>query len=362
MSVQIFEEILNDLLSLSSNNLLFCAKAKTMFVHSSRIQRQIEYLKSLKVNTDPVFELAQIDPNDILNHEKTFSFEQYHILLDFAIKQTGDKFYGLKMGQEPHIAGTIGMMCASCKNLKEAFIQGCKYFKIQGNFANIAFIDDDKFPRIEFSITNAWKMRHPDTARHEIEAMFSFLITISKINSNNRILPSKVMLSYSPPDIPDIYKNHWGLLPLFDQDVDAIVFNSHDLMIPMKAFNPETYTILKSHIESQLKILDQKESCAEKVKSILLSSFQYQFPDIETVAEKLNLSSRTLQRQLSMENTNFKTILQQTRFDIAKHFLKDKTWSVSEISYALGYSDLGNFSRSFKKHTGQSPQDYRADL
>jgi hypothetical protein len=30
-----------------------------------------------------------------------------------------------------------------------------------------------------------------------------------------------------------------------------------------------------------------------------------------------------------------------------------------KISYMLGYSDLGNFSRSFKKTSGLSPQEFR---
>jgi AraC-like DNA-binding protein len=34
--------------------------------------------------------------------------------------------------------------------------------------------------------------------------------------------------------------------------------------------------------------------------------------------------------------------------------------SVSEISDMLGYSDLGNFSRSFKKYVGYSPVEFRA--
>jgi AraC-like DNA-binding protein len=77
------------------------------------------------------------------------------------------------------------------------------------------------------------------------------------------------------------------------------------------------------------------------------------------VASKLNISSRTLQRQLSNEKTSFKALLQKTRFDLATDLLKNKEFTISEISYMLGYSDLGNFSRSFKKYAGISPQDYR---
>ena len=132
-------------------------------------------------------------------------------------------------------------------------------------------------------------------------------------------------------------------------------------MIPMKAFNPETFELLRSHIDSQLKRLSSDSLVSEKVRSILLSSLRYRFPDINTVASKLNMSPRTLQRQLNYERTSFKILLQDTRFDLAKHLLKQRSFTISEISFMLGYSDLGNFSRSFKRQTGLSPQEYRRE-
>jgi len=330
-----------------------------MFVHSSRIKKQLEYLASLGVNTIPIYELVRISKDEVLNPEKMFEFEQFQTVFEYAIKVTGDEYYGLKMGQEPHIAGTVGMMAASCKNLKEAFRQGCKFFNVLGNFAEITFTDDSRFPRITYTINDAWKMKYQETARHEIDGMFSFLTTIMKINSNGTLKPFQINFTRDIPENNDEYETVFGLTPNYKSSSNEMIFRESDLKIPMKAFNPETFELLKNHIESQVKKFHNEESVTEKVKSVLLSSVRYQFPDIETVASKLNTSSRTLQRYLSKENTNFKTVLQDTRFDLAKEMLGQNLLTISEISYTLGYSDLGNFSRSFKKYTGLSPQSYR---
>jgi AraC-like DNA-binding protein len=131
------------------------------------------------------------------------------------------------------------------------------------------------------------------------------------------------------------------------------------LLIPMKANNPETFQVLNQYLESRLIQLSNSEKVTDKVKRVLYSSFKYQFPDIDSVAEKLNFSSRTLQRKLSDEETSFKEILQETRFGIAQQLLSQDHLTVSEISYIMGYSDLGNFSRSFKKYSGMSPLEYK---
>lgn len=330
-----------------------------MFVHSFRIKKQVDYLQSVGVNPEGLYQEAGIRPEDVLDPEKTFSLDQFISVLEYAIDQTGDPFYGLKIGKEPHLAGTIGMMCSSCRNLKEAYIQGCKYFNVQGDFATIEFIDDNQYPGIRYTIVRSWILKSPDTARQEVETMFSYLVNILKINSNYALEPYRITFdSGKPPDVNG-YLDVFGIEPLFEQGENEILFRSKDLLIPMKAFNPETFELLRVHIETQLQRISGESLVSERVKAILLSSLRYRFPDISTVASKLNMSSRTLQRQLSNEQTSFKILLQDTRFDLAKDMLKKGAFSISEISYMLGYSDLGNFSRSFKKLTGLSPMVYR---
>jgi AraC-like DNA-binding protein len=333
-----------------------------MFVHSSRILKQIEYLNSREIPTDEVFQKGGFSREQLLDPDQTFSLEQFIEVLNFAVKRTGDPFYGLMMGQEPHIAGTVGMLCASCKNLKEAYVQGCTYFQLQGDFAEIKFHEDRYYPRISYSLAPWWEMNSPETARHEVDAMFSFLVTILKVNSNSALSPHRIHLQISAPDEAEDYRRFFGSMPVFNQEANEIIFRARDLTIPMKAFNPETYQLLKAHVESRIRQISEQVLVSDKVRTILLSSLRYSFPDMETVASRLNVSTRTLQRMLSNENTSYKSLLQDTRFDLAQKLLKQNQLSISEISYMLGYSDLGNFSRSFKKYMGSSPQDYRNSL
>ena len=50
------------------------------------------------------------------------------------------------------------------------------------------------------------------------------------------------------------------------------------------------------------------------------------------------------------------------KIDAAKKHLREKNYSVSEISDMLGYSSIHNFSRAFKKAVGMSPTAYTKSI
>ncbi|MNY72050.1 DNA-binding transcriptional regulator AraC [compost metagenome] len=48
------------------------------------------------------------------------------------------------------------------------------------------------------------------------------------------------------------------------------------------------------------------------------------------------------------------------RNERACQLLADEKVAISLIAYRLGYTDVANFSRSFKKLNGLTPSDYRS--
>ena len=83
------------------------------------------------------------------------------------------------------------------------------------------------------------------------------------------------------------------------------------------------------------------------------------FPDIDYVAEKLNMTSRTLRRRLTREDSSYQEILVEVRYELAREYLATSTLPLEEISVLLGYSAPGNFSNAFKRWHGSSPREYR---
>jgi AraC-like DNA-binding protein len=83
------------------------------------------------------------------------------------------------------------------------------------------------------------------------------------------------------------------------------------------------------------------------------------FPDIDYVAERMNMSTRTLRRRLKDEGSSYRELLDEIRFGLAKEYLGKTNLSMEEICRLLGYSESGNFSHAFRRWSGQSPRQWR---
>ncbi len=81
--------------------------------------------------------------------------------------------------------------------------------------------------------------------------------------------------------------------------------------------------------------------------------------EIDTVAEILGMSRRSLQRRLAQQGLTYSKVLAETRLRRAVEWLEGTDKSVAEIAFDLGYTDGSNFTRAFRRQTGVSPQTFR---
>ena len=90
---------------------------------------------------------------------------------------------------------------------------------------------------------------------------------------------------------------------------------------------------------------------------LLVGSF-----DQPAVARSLGMSVRSLQRGLKDLGTSFSSELEQVRRERAESLLQRAELSVADVAFMLGYADPRPFYRSFRRWTGQTPQQFRRAL
>ncbi len=80
---------------------------------------------------------------------------------------------------------------------------------------------------------------------------------------------------------------------------------------------------------------------------------------LKDVAEAVAISPQYFSKIFKKElGVNFIDYLTKVRIEHAKVMLKEKSLSIKEICYQIGYNDPNYFSRLFKKVEGVSPTEY----
>jgi len=90
----------------------------------------------------------------------------------------------------------------------------------------------------------------------------------------------------------------------------------------------------------------------EEVIGILTTQATVGDLSLDTVARRLAITPRTLQRRLAQAGTSFDALCDQARRAAAETYLKSTTLSISEVTYLLGYSEPTAFHRAWRRWFG----------
>ncbi len=118
-------------------------------------------------------------------------------------------------------------------------------------------------------------------------------------------------------------------------------------------------TQLIKHLAKKPNDKSDKEDLLHLVDQYMIKHLHEHTKTTDIAAELyLNPSyfSRTFKR---LTGENFTDYMHRFKVDIASKMLRDKNWSVEDISKRLGYYDRAYFSKVFKRYQGISPGEYK---
>ena len=129
---------------------------------------------------------------------------------------------------------------------------------------------------------------------------------------------------------------------------------------PLPRRDKEAVSHCRDQCQKLLERLSQTEATADRVRSKLVEEPGH-FPNLEEVAEDLDIGVRTLRRLLRKEGTSYQLLLQEIRRELAEEYLSSNM-SIEAIASRLGYSEAANFSHAFKRWSGESPRAFRNEI
>ncbi len=184
-----------------------------------------------------------------------------------------------------------------------------------------------------------------------------FLTQLARIATRQTIVPTELTLP-DPPLEPEPYTAFFGR-PVRRGDAIRIAFAAADARRPFLTGNSALWDFFEPRLRELLSTLEAGASMRQRVHSVLLELLPAGQASIDAVAGRLALSRRSLQRHLGEESCSYQDILNQTRQDLATHYLRRSTISPGEIAYLLGFQDGNSFIRAFRNWTGTTPGEFR---
>jgi AraC-like DNA-binding protein len=142
----------------------------------------------------------------------------------------------------------------------------------------------------------------------------------------------------------------------FDCPAHRLVFSAGVLDLPLRSADAIATRLAREQCERELARLADG-ALPSQIRALLAGDSGC---SLEDVAKRLRVSPRTLKRRLADHGTTFTEIRDDLRRQRALLLLDNRALSIGDIATRLGYTELPNFTRAFRKWTGQTPQAYRA--
>lgn len=140
-----------------------------------------------------------------------------------------------------------------------------------------------------------------------------------------------------------------------------LVLSREDAARRLVSENAEVWAAFEPDLKRRLAQRRASGTVADRVRASLLDLLPAGRANADAVAKGLRLSRRSLQRQLRVEGESFRSVLDDTRRDLALTYIRHEDMRIEEISYLLGFRDPNSFYRAFQRWTGTTPRALRRD-
>lgn len=280
-------------------------------------------------------------------------------LLQRAATHLKDPLLGLHLGQAiaPRHFGLLGYILLSCGTLGGAVQRLTHYQRL------IYDVNPLQLQQLGGRLILTWgiEMGRPGPLVDET-AITALLQFCRNIVVEPGFSPRRVEFVNPAPQKLQPYKEYFGCTPRFGQSKTLVEVDAALLGTPLRAPDAALMAVLEQQTKELFHSLPGNNDLITQVRQIIALHLRNGSATLASTAAALHLSERSLHRRLGGLDHNFRSLLQDTRLQLAKDYLGDKRLQLAEIAQLLGYSEQSAFTRAFHRQAGVSPLRYRQSV
>lgn len=286
------------------------------------------------------------------------SVDQYRELLSLVRQISGDPLIALKAGANVpfSVHGPLGIAAMSAATLGSAVETIHRYAVLRSPFCTTRIYQEDAHIAFTFELSD-------DLGEQSDAALDFIIITIAHSIMSSISAPlraPRLELERQQPPYFERYQNMLGCPTVYARNRNALIIHRDELSIPMLGANQDEFDKALERLRAIYLTTQKPESIRDAVISVFLSKSGHLCSLQETACEVCT-SPRTLQRKLGLAGTTFHRLRDEWLAQQAKSYLLRERLPVDVIATLLGYTEVANFRRSFKRWFGTNPARYRAE-
>ena len=313
-----------------------------------------DFLKSIGISMENILEKAGI-PNILWKEEIQFYTEEYYLFLkeiDEII--TDEQILAISNVDNLNMFIPSFFVALSSKNELEGLKRLAKYKKLIGP----VFLEIKEIEEI-IQVQYFFEQREKELPRFAVLNEQLMLINLLNKGIGKRISPVSVT---SPFEYGELLTKEINAT-INKAKQNEVIFSMKDLKKPFLTANNIMVEYLEPQLKQKLAEMESEtlETFTDRVQKKLFQLIPSGQSSLENVVEEFGISTRTVQRNLAVENIKFNQIVKSVQKIMAFNYLESKELSIEEIAYLVGYTETSSFYRAFKGWIGKTVLQYRKE-
>ncbi|MFZ3494955.1 helix-turn-helix domain-containing protein [Streptomyces sp. 5.8] len=174
------------------------------------------------------------------------------------------------------------------------------------------------------------------------------------------LVPLRVSLAAKAPPRHDVLIELYGTRNIeFEAPASSITFLAANLSTPTPHAQPGLSAVLRRHAEQTRAGAIPLHGWLDLFRTALASAHDSGAPTLASVAQRMTISARTLQRRLEEHGTTWSEEVEAVRRDHIARLLHGTDLSVDSIAARSGYADARALRRAVKRWYGTTPAALR---
>ena len=246
--------------------------------------------------------------------------------------------------------GPVALLFRHCKNFQEIDRVSLKYMRLENGAILPEELEED-----EDNIASVQQITEHTTKG---STQFSLALVALRVRMFREYLdpawyPVRVDLqNEEPPEAKQIRK-FFGCPVVFNADRYAVVVSKNDMQAPLSHPDPDTLKFLEHYLDNLKN--GWPENLVDQVTCIVESQLSKGRCSLKSVATGLGISPRSLQRQLSNHDLEFRDLVTEARIRrTEQYFARTSKPNLTKLSFLLGFTEQSSARRFLKQKMGRN--------